>query len=158
MTIFLRNIVLLFFVFVFGANFALANLGEEDLGESSDPNFKDGVKAVENKDWKAAIELLNKAAQKDKFNADIYNLLGYSHRNAGNYEIAFKHYEEAIKLNPKHRNAHEYLGEAYLLTNDLEKAKEQFRNLERLCPRGCEQLDMLKSKIDEFQKKSASSN
>jgi tetratricopeptide (TPR) repeat protein len=139
-----------------GAGFAFANLGGEEAAESTDANFQDGVKAVENKDWKGAIELLNKAAEKEKSNADIQNLLGFSHRNAGNYEQAFKHYGEAIKLNPKHRNAYEYLGEAYLLTNNLDKAQEQFRNLERLCPRGCEQLDLLKGKIEAFQKKAAS--
>jgi tetratricopeptide (TPR) repeat protein len=152
----LRGGLALAAVFGFSTSVALANLGAEDESENTDPNFQSAVKAVESKDWKGAIELLNKAAEKDKGSADIQNLLGYSYRNAGNYEAAFKHYEEAIKLNPKHRNAHEYLGEAYLLTNNLDKAKDQFRNLERLCPRGCEQLDMLKAKIEDFQKKSAS--
>jgi tetratricopeptide (TPR) repeat protein len=150
----LRKTVLLLSTFVLGANFALANLGGDEEAENTDPNFQEAVKAVEKKDWKGAIELLNKV--KEKGNADVQNLLGYSQRNAGNYDAAFKHYEEAIKLNPKHRNAHEYLGEAYLMTNNLEKAKDQFRDLESLCPRGCEQLDMLKGKIEEFQKKAAS--
>jgi len=26
---------------------------------------------------------------------------------------AFEHYERALKLNPRHRGAHEYVGEAY---------------------------------------------
>jgi Flp pilus assembly protein TadD len=156
MNSFLRSGVLLLSAFALCATTALANLDGDEAAESTDLNFQDALKAVEKKDWKGAIELLNKAAQKDKSNADIQNLLGYSQRNAGNYDAAFKHYEEAIKLNPKHRNAREYLGEAYLMTNNLEKAKDQFRNLERLCPRGCEQLDMLKGKIEEFRKRSAS--
>lgn len=158
MNIILRSGLMLMAAAGLAANVAFANLGSDDEAQSTDPTFQEAVKAVENKDWKGAIDLLKKAAQKDKFNADIHNLLGYSYRNAGEYDAAFKHYEEAIKLNPKHRNAYEYLGEAYLLTDNLEKAKDQFRNLERLCPRGCEQLDMLKTKIEAFQKKSASTN
>jgi tetratricopeptide (TPR) repeat protein len=50
-------------------------------------------------------------------------LLGCAYRNAGRFDEAFRHYRAALRLNPRHRGAHEYIGEAYLLVSeDLEKA------------------------------------
>jgi Flp pilus assembly protein TadD len=151
-----RAILFVLSAFTLSAQVPYANIPEEDEVESTGPNFEAAVRAIEKKDWNAAIESLNKAQEKSKDNADIHNLLGYVYRNLRKYEQAFKHYEQAIKLNPRHRSAREYLGEAYLLTNNLEKAQDEFRRLEDLCPRGCQQLDMLKAKIEEFQKKSVS--
>jgi tetratricopeptide (TPR) repeat protein len=48
-------------------------------------------------------------------NADIENYLGYAHRNLKQFDAAFKHYKQALVLNPRHRGAHEYIGEAYLM-------------------------------------------
>jgi tetratricopeptide (TPR) repeat protein len=48
-------------------------------------------------------------------NADVQNFIGYSYRNLKNYELAFTHYKRAIELDPRHRGAHEYIGETYLL-------------------------------------------
>ncbi len=142
--------------FALSAQLAYANTPEEDEVESTGPHFDAAVRAIENKDWRAAIESLNKAEEKSKDHADIHNLLGYAYRNLGKYEQAFKHYEQAIKTNPRHRSAREYLGEAYLLINNLEKAQDELHRLEDLCPRGCRQLDMLKAKIEEFKQKSVS--
>ena len=33
-------------------------------------------------------------------------------------------YEKALAIDPKHRGAHEYIGEAYLTLGNLPKAKE----------------------------------
>jgi len=30
-------------------------------------------------------------------------------------DLALKHYKRSIELNPRHRGAHEYIGEAYLM-------------------------------------------
>jgi len=129
-----------------------ANVPEEDEIVSTGPNFDAALNALENKEWRTAIESLNKAAEKSRDNADIHNLLGYAYRNLRNFEQAFWHYEQALKLNPRHRSAREYLGEAYLMINILEKAEDELRRLEELCPRGCRQRDMLKAKIEEFKK------
>jgi Flp pilus assembly protein TadD len=110
-----------------------------------------GKKAIEAKDWNAAIKSLTAAAQRDSGNADIQNLLGYSYRNAGQLDAAFKHYERALQLDPRHRGAREYLGEAYLMANNLAKAEEQLAALKSLGPRVCEERDDLAKSIERYR-------
>ena len=38
---------------------------------------------------------------------------------------AYEHYNTALKLNPNHKGAHEYIGEAYLLDGKPAKAKSK---------------------------------
>jgi hypothetical protein len=68
-------------------------------------------------------------------------------------ELVFKHYREALRIDPKHRGATEYLGEAYLMVNDLPKAKEQLAALDKLCFFGCEEYTMLKKAIADYEAK-----
>ena len=88
---------------------------EDPSGPSADPDVVAGKKAIDDKKWADAIKALSSAALRDTRNADIQNYLGYAYRNAGQMDQAFAHYERALKLNPRHRGAHEYVGEAYLI-------------------------------------------
>ena len=45
----------------------------------------------------------------------------------------FKHYKRSIELNPRHRGAHEYIGEAYLMVNDLPNAEKHLAALRSIC-------------------------
>lgn len=122
--------------------------------DSSPPPSADhaaGKKAIEARDWNAAIRSLTAAAQREGHNADIHNLLGYAYRNAGQLEPAFKHYQRALQLEPRHLGAHEYIGEAYLITNNPAKAEEHLAALKRLCPSVCEEYDDLKKKIAQYR-------
>jgi Flp pilus assembly protein TadD len=131
----------------------LANLGGTDDEAADDSNVKEAQKALQAQDWKAAIGLLEKAAAAHPDSADVQNFLGYAHRKAGNLDIAFQHYQAALKLNPQHKPAHEYIGEAYLMTNDLPKAEQHLAELQRLCtPIPCEELRELKRAVDEYKK------
>jgi cytochrome c-type biogenesis protein CcmH/NrfG len=51
-----------------------------------------------------------------------WNELGHAHRRLNQLEPALVAYGKALKIDPKHRGAREYLGEAYLQMNDLLKA------------------------------------
>jgi Flp pilus assembly protein TadD len=116
-----------------------------------DPDVVQAKKAIKNKNWDAAIELLNKAAARDPKNADIHNLLGFAERNRGNLEAAFKHYEQALVLDPRHRGAHEYIGEAYLMAGDLAKAEEHLAKLDKLCFFPCEEYTDLKAAVAKYK-------
>jgi Flp pilus assembly protein TadD len=111
-----------------------------------------GKKAIEARDWNGAIKSLTAAAQRDGRNADIHNLLGYAYRNAGQLDAAFKHYQIALKLDPRHLGAHEYIGEAYLMANNPAKAEEHLALLRQYCrSSACEEHDDLKKKLDQYR-------
>ncbi len=109
----------------------------------ANPDFDFGVEAVRAKDWDKAIYHLEIVARAEPANADVQNLLGYSYRNQKKYDLAFKHYGEALRLDPKHKAAHEYVGEAYVLTGNKAKAQEHLAALERICGKGCEEYQDL---------------
>ncbi|MFN7087932.1 MAG: tetratricopeptide repeat protein [Burkholderiales bacterium] len=131
---------------------ALYAMGSESPAAAIDPDYTAGKKAIAAKDWARAIEALTKAAQRDAGNADIQNFLGYAYRNSGRLELALKHYEAALSLDPKHRGAREYLGELYLMQNNLAKAEEQRAALDGLCFFPCEELTELREKIVAYKK------
>ena len=116
-----------------------------------DPDYAAGKKAIEAKDWQTAIKSLSSAALRDTRNADIQNYLGFAHRNIGKMDLAFRHYERALRLNPRHRGAHEYVGEAYLIVGNLAKAKEHLAALQKICLISCEEYAELKEKIDAYR-------
>ena len=120
-----------------------------------DPDYAAGKRAVEAMNWQAALDAFNKVAAKDPGNANAQNYLGYTYRKSGKLDLAFKHYEEALRLNPKHRGAHEYMGEAYLMTDNLAKAEEHLQALDRLCFFGCEEYSELKKAVAEYKQKTA---
>jgi Flp pilus assembly protein TadD len=131
---------------------ALADIG--GFGTSAVPKDPDVVSAngaIKNKDWDGAIVSLNKALARNPKNADIYNLLGYSERNRGNLDAAFKDYEQALVLDPKHRGAHEYIGEAYLMSDNLAKAEEHLAALNKLCFFSCEEYRDLKAAVAKYK-------
>jgi Flp pilus assembly protein TadD len=117
-------------------------------------NYAKGVKAVDKKDWNLAVFHLHKAAAADPTSADARNWLGYSYRKLKDFDNAFVFYNEALNLDPRHKGAHEYIGEAYLETGNLAQAEAHLAALAKLCPKGCEELDELKEKVDQFKARS----
>lgn len=117
-----------------------------------DPDFAAGKQAIEAKNWSAAIKSLSSAALRDTRNADIQNYLGYAYRHAGEFDLAFKHYGRALQLNPRHRGAHEYVGEAYLMVSNLAKAEEHLAALQKICLIPCEEYEDLKKAIAAYRK------
>ena len=75
------------------------------------------------KNWTKAIADLRKIVAANPSSADAYNLLGYSYRNAGNYDRAGQAYTKALSLNPKHTGALEYQGILFIKLGQTDKAK-----------------------------------
>jgi Flp pilus assembly protein TadD len=131
-----------------------ADTDEGPAGAKLDPDFAAGKRAIESKNWSAAIKSLSSAALRDTRNADIQNYLGYAYRKSGDMDSAFKHYDRALQLNPRHRGAHEYVGEAYLLVGNLPKAEEHLAALQKICLIPCEEYGDLKKEIDAYRERS----
>jgi len=114
-----------------------------------------GRKAIEAKDYKAAVGYLTKAVQEEPNNADAQNMLGYSYRKTGVFDKSMEHYQTALKIDSGHRSAHEYLGELYLDMNQPDNADKQLASLKKACPffGKCEEYEDLKKAIDGYKAK-----
>jgi tetratricopeptide (TPR) repeat protein len=117
-----------------------------------DPDFKVGKKALGAENWKAAIAAFELAALRDPTNADIQNYIGYAYRRLHQIGPAVGHYQQALMLNPRHRSAHEHLGEASLVLGDPDKAQQLLAALENICLIPCEEYDDLKRAIAAYQR------
>jgi tetratricopeptide (TPR) repeat protein len=118
-----------------------------DNMESSDAPDLASVRAkIKAMDYAAALAELRDLAE-DTQQADIYNLLGFTLRKTGDFRTSLTYYTKALELQPDHKAAHEYLGELYVETGNMEKAKEQLAVLTKLCPRGCEEREDLEKVI-----------
>ena len=120
--------------------FADANV---EAPPQSNPDFELGADAIKIKDWDKAVYHLAIVVKNEPGNADAQNLLGYAYRNQKKFDLAMRHYQEALRLNPNHKGAHEYLGEAYVLTGNKAKAQEHLAALERICGKSCEEYQDL---------------
>jgi predicted Zn-dependent protease len=114
-------------------------------------DFDEGKKAVDAKEWRKAVRSFEAVVKKSPDNADAHNLLAYSQRWLGNMDASFKHYAEALRLNPNHRAAHEYVGQAYLKVKNPAKANEHLAKLEALCGKSCEEYTMLAQAIAAYK-------
>ncbi len=122
---------------------------------SEDPAVKTAKAAIAAGDYATAQLGLKVALAADAGNADLHNLYAYSLRKgpSPDMDLVFKHYQEALRIDPKHRGAQEYLGEAYLMVDNLDKAKEQLAALDRLCFFGCNEYTELKKAIAAYEAK-----
>lgn len=108
-----------------------------------------GRAAILAKDWKKSIAELSVAVKDKPGDADAHNLLAYSYRKQARPDLpkAFEHYEMALKINPQHKGAHEYIGEAFLMDKKPAKAEEHLAQLKAICGNTtCEEyVDLAKS-------------
>ena len=75
--------------------------------------------------YSQAFKKLEKAYSSEKKNPDILNYMGYTSRKIGNFEQAEKFYLTGLSIKPDHNGINEYLGELYVQTNRIDKAKER---------------------------------
>lgn len=115
---------------------------------TSGPSMADARALVRAQKWKSAISVLKSIVANDSTNADAYNLLGFSLRKSGDMKNAEGFYLKALKLNPSHKGAHEYLGELYVETGHIDKAKAHLATLAELCGNTtCEEYEDLEKAI-----------
>ena len=115
--------------------------------ESTDAPDLTSVRAkIKASDYAGALAELRDLTE-DTQQADVYNLLGFTLRKTGDFKTSLTYYTKALELKPDHKAAREYLGELYVETGNIEKAKEQLAVLAKLCPGGCEEREDLQHAI-----------
>jgi Flp pilus assembly protein TadD len=152
---YLLNVLTLAIGLTLGHAVAFADLSPPPKDKVENANIVAGRKAIEAKDFKAAIGHLTKAVQEEPKNSDAHNFLGYSYRKVGTFDKSMEHYQTALKLDSNNRSAHEYLGELYLDLNQPENSEKQLAALKKACPffGKCEEFDDLKKAIDAYKAK-----
>ena len=130
------------------AGLGLAPVHAVDNMSSTDAPDLTSVRAKINaKDYAGALTQLRELAD-DVQHADVYNLMGFTLRKTGDFKTSLTYYNKAIEMAPDHKAAREYLGELYVETGNMEKAKEQLAVLAKLCPGGCEEREDLQKAIN----------
>ena len=147
-------------VFVFtGSSFAAATSTEENVSKYEKLYNKGALlikqgKKLEKKDkiekakkkYLRAIKYLEQSNQIEPGKPNTLNYLGFALRKTGNFEDAEKFYLEGLKIDPEHIGINEYLGELYISTDRLDKAKERLKILETC---NCEEYSELKNLINQ---------
>ena len=118
---------------------------------STSADYARGRAAIDRKDWPEAISAFEKVVAQDSKNADAWNWLGYASRKSGKLDAAFKYYDKALSVDPKHRGAYEYQGEAFLVADQPAKAENNLATLAKLCNSSCEEYQDLKEAITDYR-------
>jgi|TARA_B100001778_G_C18408530_1_gene547634 tetratricopeptide (TPR) repeat protein len=150
-----------FFLTIFLISALTSNLfaASSSSGSSTKSNYDQAVKLIKSaksyekkgkldkatKRYEKAFKLLIKSNKKKPSQPDTLNYLGFTSRKIGNYEVAEKYYLEGLALDPNHNGINEYLGELYVKTNRIEKAKERLEVLKNC---NCEEFQELNNVIN----------
>ena len=129
-------------------------VGEESdsmYWQYQDPDHESATRFIADKRYARAIPLLRKVIARDGRNAHAYNLLGFTSRKLGRLPEALAFYRKALSIDPEHRGAHEYIGEAYLELSGLDKAKEHLAILDEDCWLPCKEYRDLKKAIGRYE-------
>ena len=143
----MKTYALLISLLLAGASIAGTDALAIDTVSSRDAPDLTSVRAkIKAKDFKAAIVELTPMLETHQ-HADVYNLMGFSLRKSGDPKQAYTFYRKALDFDPEHKGALEYLGELYVETGQVDKARENVVLLKKLCPGGCEELADLEQAI-----------
>ena len=118
----------------------------DDPAKKTGP-YKEAMDAIQAQKYAQAIPILENWVAGHSNDADGFNWLGFAYRKTGKLDPAFKAYNRALGIDPQHKGAHEYIGEAYLMANRPDKAEEHAKILAQLCPASCEELNDLRAAI-----------
>ena len=131
-----RNVALCVWVAVMGcpAANAVTSGGKSEQAPPGD-DYADGKAAFEREDWLAVIDHMVRVIEERPWHDDAHNLMGFAYRKLGDYDKALAAYDRALDLNPHHRGAMEYLGEAYLELDQPDLAKDMLDRLAAECRR-----------------------
>src|SRR5262249_40981683 len=124
-------------VLVGGSLASAAPLALDNVTSREAPDLTSVRAKIKAKDYKGALAELTPMLETHQ-NADVYNLMGFSLRKTGDYKQAYTFYRKALDFDPEHKGALEYLGELYVETGQVDKARMNLVLLTQLCHAGCD--------------------
>ena len=127
-----------------------------DASDGRDSRLTPFHELIDDGKYEMAIGELNKALGESPDDADLLNLLAYSQRKLMRFDEALVNYQKALKIEPEHRGANEYLGELYLQLGQLDDALERLKVLDDDCFFGCGEFDDLEEAIEIYRSKNPS--
>ena len=130
-----------------GGGYGGGGMGPDNPGPSE---YTIAVRLIKHDKCGEALSHLQIAQSQKPNNADILNYLGYCERKIGNFQFSLDYYNKALAIEPEHRGVHEYLGELYLAMNKIDDANKELATLTSLCPRGCDEKDVLTKAIADW--------
>lgn len=85
----------------------------------------------------------------DRETAQALNYRGYATRKLGRVDEGIAYYLKSVALDPHYAQVREYLGEAYVVKGEIERAREQLLAIEAICGTACEEYEDLAKAISE---------
>lgn len=105
--------------------------------------YADAVQLINQERYADALDALDRAQAAVGPHPDVLNYMGFASRHLGRFDQAIAYYQAALRLDPNHLGANEYLGELYLQLGDVPNARRQLARLDSLCAYGCAQREEL---------------
>lgn len=127
----------------------------DDQALLADQDYVAALAALKAGNAAAALPRLEQALKRFPDHADVHNELGFAHRSLKQLDLAFYHYRRALDINPQHRGAHEYIGEAYLMVGDQPAAERHLASLRSICLLPCEEVRELEQAIAQYRSRGA---
>ena len=94
--------------------------------------------------YESALDALH--AVRNKNDAMVLTMIGYSTRKLGALDEGIAIYHQALAIDPNNVNTREYLGEGYIDAGRIDLAEAELDKLEALCGKTCEQyVDLQKA-------------
>jgi Flp pilus assembly protein TadD len=141
----MKTFLVLFVSFFLSLN-AYSAGSDDDNTKAKPSSYKKAVKLIKKENYSEAVKILEKILEKNKYqeDPDILNEYAFALRKTGDFSNAEINYNKALKIDPNHKGALEYLGELYVDTKRKDKANLILVKLEN-CK--CEEYSELKSYI-----------
>jgi tetratricopeptide (TPR) repeat protein len=117
-----------------------------------DPRFLAGYRTAyttiyDHHDYATAIEQLNALGHEDR--ADVANLLGYSYRKLGNYQVSQVYYQRALQDDPNHVRTWQYYGLWQLEQGNRDQANYHLSRIEQICGKDCPEYRSLQAALEQ---------
>jgi tetratricopeptide (TPR) repeat protein len=123
----------------------------EKSSSIEDPAFLNGYRAAyatiyDKGDYAAAIEQLKALGHEDR--ADVANLIGYSYRKLGNYQVSQVWYERALQADPNHVRTWQYYGLWQIEQGNRDQAQYHLNKIGSICGTDCAEYKSLASALE----------